>query len=85
MNTTNLTQQKNTSNLSDFLPGDVVVLKNPKSTDVLLTIEFFQPSQYYWVEGGELVHQDDIRSATVTEIQAKRRLTEAEHSIAEVS
>ncbi len=59
---------------ADFLPGDVVVFKNPKSTNALLTIECFQPSQYYWIEGGELVHQDDIRSATVAEIKAKRRL-----------
>jgi hypothetical protein len=83
MNDANVSQQVFEDN-TDFLIGDVVVLKNPNSDPQLLTISAFQPSQYYWIEGGELVHQDDVRTATTAELQAKRRLSEAEQALAEV-
>ena len=83
MNDANVSQQVCEDN-TDFLIGDVVVLKNPNSDPQLLTISAFQPSQYYWIEGGELVHQDDVRTATTAELQAKRRLTKAEQALAEV-
>lgn len=83
MNDANVSQQVFEDN-TDFLIGDVVVLKNPNSDPQLLTISVFQPSQYYWIEGGELVHQDDVRTATTAELQAKRRLSEAEQALAEV-
>ena len=83
MNDANVSQQVFEDN-TDFLIGDVVVLKNPNSDPQLLTISAFQPSQYYWIEGGELVHQDDVRTATTAELQAKRRLTKAEQALAEV-
>ena len=85
MNNPTLSQQAIENNVNtDFIKGDVVVLKSPKSDPQLLTIGEFQPSQYYWIEGGELVHQDDIRTATTAELQAKRRLTKAEQALAEV-
>ena len=83
MNDANVSQQVFEDN-TDFLIGDVVVLKNPNSDPQLLTISAFQPSQYYWIEGGELVHQDDVRTATTAELQAKRRLSEAEQALSEV-
>lgn len=85
MNISILTEQVIENNVNtDFIKGDVVVLKNSNSDQQLLTIAAFQPSQYYWIEGGELVHQDDVRTATTAELQAKRRLTEAEQALAEV-
>lgn len=83
MNHANLAQQEVQDN-TDFLVGDVVVLKNSKLYPHLLTIEAYQPKDYYWIEGGELVHQDDIRTATTAELQAKRCLTDAEQALAEV-
>lgn len=83
MNDANVSQQEVQDN-TDFLVGDVVVLKNSNSDPQLLTIEAYQPKGYYWIECGEFVHQDDIRTATAAELQAKRRLTKAEQALAEV-
>ena len=69
----NLAQQSNNDN-SDFLPGDVVVYMNHIKIDDLKTVEAFQPNEYYWLEGGQLVHRDDICSASVAELDAGMRL-----------
>lgn len=69
----NLAQQSNNDN-SDFLPGDVVVYMNHIKIDALKTVEAFQPAEYYWLEGGQLVHHTDIRSASVAELNTKKRL-----------
>ncbi|MEG0132038.1 MAG: hypothetical protein RR677_11270 [Acinetobacter sp.] len=69
----NLAQQSNNDN-SDFLPGDVVVYMNHIKIDDLKTVEAFQPAEYYWLEGGQLVHRTDIRPASVAELDAKMRL-----------
>ena len=69
----NLAQQSNNDN-SDFLPGDVVVYMNHININTLKTVEAFQPAEYYWLEGGQLVHRDDIRSANVAELDAGMRL-----------
>ena len=69
----NLAQQSNNDN-SDFLPGDVVVYMNHIKIDVLKTVEAFQPNEYYWLVCGQLVHRDDIRSASVAELSAEMRL-----------
>lgn len=91
---TNLAQQVIEHN-EDFLIGDVVVLTAPLTfvdrvfdTDDLLQVECTT------VNGGIgiALHQAhimcvdpaEIRAATVVELHVKRRLTEAEHSIAEV-
>ena len=69
----NLAQQSNNDN-SDFLPGDVVVYMNHIKIDALKTVEAFQPNEYYWLACGQLVHRDDIRSASVAELSAEMRL-----------
>ncbi|WP_228272106.1 hypothetical protein [Acinetobacter bereziniae] len=38
-----------------------------------------------YAEDGEMIHIDEIRLASTAEIQANRRLTEAEQALAEVS
>lgn len=58
----------------DFIKGDVVVYMDHISFDDLQTVDAFQPNEYYWLENGQLVHRADIRSATVAELKAKRRL-----------
>lgn len=83
---TNLSQDLIQNNPdTDFLTGDVVVYVNHIKTDDLVMVEAFQPAQYYWLEGGQLVHRADIRLATPTELKLKRRLTDAEMALAEVS
>ncbi|WP_241675203.1 hypothetical protein [Acinetobacter guerrae] len=90
MNMTNLTEQQNEDN-QEFLIGDAVVLtsgcKNfisndlfeiqAKSTDALWTIK----SSNHVL----LVTNIEIRTATVAELNAKRRLTDAEMALGEVS
>lgn len=58
----------------DFIKGDVVVYMDHISFDDLQTVDAFQPKDYYWLENGQIVHQDDIRSATLAKLKAKRRL-----------
>ena len=59
---------------ADFSTGDVVVYMNHIKFDDLKTVEAFQPAEYYWLEGGQLVHRTDIRSANVAEFDAGMRL-----------
>ena len=68
-----------------FIYGDVVVYMNHIKIKDLQTIEAYQPNNYYWLEGGKLVKEADIRTATLPELFHKRRLDEIEQSIAEVS
>lgn len=83
---TNLSQDLIQNNPdTDFLTGDVVVYINHIKTDDLMMVEAFQPAEYYWLEGDQLVHRADIRLATPTELKLKRRLTDAEMALAEVS
>ncbi len=76
---------------SEFLPGDVVVLIGEGTNDVLLEIvnHMYTPNMYRVKILGSRTFgpafKDDIRHATVAEIQANRRLTNAELSQAEVS
>jgi len=58
----------------DFIKGDVVVYMDHISFDDLQTVDAFQPNEYYWLENDQLVHRDDIRSATPGELKANRRL-----------
>ena len=69
---------------ADFSTGDVVVYMNHIKFDDLKTVEAFQPAEYYWLEGGQLVHRTDIQLASSVEIKAQRRLSATELSIAEV-
>lgn len=74
-----------------FITGDVVVLIAKGTTSVLLEIiEHKYTNDLYRVKISSTgacgpIHKDQIRTATVAEIQAKRRLTETEQALAEVS
>lgn len=91
MNTNNLSEQPIELNSPDFLIGDVVVLTKEcrtfKSNDLFevknktLTSLWTIKSENHLI----LVSSKEIRTATVSELNAKRRLTSAEQALAEVS
>ena len=76
---------------NDFLIGDVVVLTVKGTRGLLLEIiEHKYTNDLYRVKiistgACGPIHKDQIRTATVAELQANRRLTEAEQALAEVS
>ncbi|EPK9980382.1 hypothetical protein P5764_003558 [Acinetobacter baumannii] len=88
---TNLSNQTSKHNLQEFLVGDVVVLteecRSFKSNDLFevknktLTSLWTIKSEKHLI----LVSSKEIRTATVAELNAKRRLTSAEQALAEVS
>jgi hypothetical protein len=88
---TNLSNQTSKHNLQEFLVGDVVVLteecRSFKSNDLFevknktLTSLWTIKSENHLI----LVSSKEIRTATVAELNAKRRLTSAEQALAEVS
>lgn len=91
MNKTNLSNQTTERNQPEFLVGDVVVLTKEcrtfKSNDLFevknktLTSLWTIKSENHLI----LVSSKEIRTATVAELNAKRRLTSAEQALAEVS
>ena len=91
MNKTNLSNQTTERNQPEFLVGDVVVLTKEcrtfKSNDLFevknktLTSLWTIKSENHLI----LVSSKEIRTATVAELNAKRRLTKAEQALAEVS
>ncbi|MBJ8501387.1 MULTISPECIES: hypothetical protein [Acinetobacter] len=91
MNKTNLSNQSMNSNDLEFLVGDMVVLTEEcrtfKSNDLFevknktLTSLWTIKSENHLI----LVSSKEIRTATVAELNAKRRLTKAEQALAEVS
>ncbi|MEN8283071.1 hypothetical protein [Acinetobacter gerneri] len=76
---------------SDFLIDDVVVkIHGDDDTLYVFAMQSEINPDYGYIgepdaEQGECIALDDIRHATVAEIQANRRLTEAEQALAEVS
>ncbi|MGR3977554.1 hypothetical protein FW754_07695 [Acinetobacter sp. 1207_04] len=85
----NSTELELTSN--DFLVGDVVVLTDYcisfKSND-LFEVQNKTLSRLWSIKSNNhliLASSKEIRSATLAELQANRRLTEAEQALAEVS
>lgn len=84
--------QPNTTD-HDYAIGDVVVYTSPILTDRLHVVDAFHESGcvgitgFYkrenWLCGWANV--GDIRPATTVELKAKRRLSETEQSLAEVS
>ena len=60
----------------DFIPGDVVVFASRIAIDGLQTVKAQQSSHYYVLEGEQIVHEQDIRPATLAELKAQRRLAE---------
>ncbi|CAM0692972.1 DUF2158 domain-containing protein [Acinetobacter baumannii] len=91
MNKTNLSNQITERNQPEFLVGDVVVLtkecRSFKSNDLFevknktLTSLWTIKSENHLI----LVSSKEIRTATVAELNAKRRLTSTEQALAEVS
>lgn len=67
------------------MKGDVVVFMNHIKINNLQTVKAYQPNEVYLLENGQLVKENEIRSATLPELFHKRRLDEIEQSIAEVS
>ena len=84
----NLTELELTNN--DFLVGDVVVLTNyfTNFSNELLDVKYLYPNGKIRVTNGlwgRTVVPKEIRPASITELNANRRLTEAEQALAEVS
>ncbi|MDO6644686.1 hypothetical protein [Acinetobacter guillouiae] len=80
------------SDETEFLPCDVVVLTKPHYTidsEELFSVEEFHSNlDMYEIKSKScLLHvfANEIRTASIAEIQANRRLTEAEQALAEVS
>lgn len=76
---------------SDFLPGDVVVLTKLCRTfysNDLFEVKGKATEQLWSIKSKNhhiIVASKEIRPATTIEIQANRRLTDAEQALAEVS
>lgn len=76
---------------SDFLIDDVVVKIHGDDDTLYIFAMHSEINPIYGyigepdAEQGECIALADIRSATVAEIQANRRLTDAEQALAEVS
>lgn len=71
---------------------DDLIVKISGDDDALYVFAIFStvnPDYCYigepYAEDGEMIHIDEIRLASTAEIQANRRLTEAEQALAEVS
>jgi hypothetical protein len=83
----NVAQQINKNNQSNFLSGDVVVLKslNLLSVNELITLKEFDGK--HWTTDHRIgrVAESAIRTATTIELMMKRRLSPIELSLAEVS
>lgn len=71
---TNLAQHINPSNLTDFLPGDVVVFISENSTERLLTVFKVEQDSILLESDSKFASSHLIRHATIGEIKAKRRL-----------
>ena len=71
---TNLAQHINPSNLTDFLPGDVVVFKSENAIEQLLTVSKAEQDNVLLESNSKFASSHLIRHATVAELKAKRRL-----------
>ncbi len=82
MNNLNLSEQVLESKcafpqaVGNFITGDVVVFASRIAMDGLQTVKAQQSSHYYLLEGGQIVHEQDIRPATLAELKARHRLAE---------
>ena len=69
----------------DFLAGDVVVFVDPLKPDGLMTVHKVQGNGVLLDGNRNFALNHLIRSVSVAELNAKRRLTLAEQSLGEVS
>ena len=69
----------------DFLAGDVVVFVDPLKPDDLMTVHKVQGSSVLLDGNRNFALNHLIRSASVAELNAKRRLTALELAVREVS
>lgn len=69
----NLAQQSNNDN-SDFLPGDVVVFINEDMPDHLMTVSTVEHLGVFLDEGQKFAMSHLIRTASLSELKANRRL-----------
>ena len=83
----NLAQQATADNFVDFLVGDVVVFEHEYQPHCLMTVESIHDDGYFIkVHEYSLAFRfKDLRHASAMELNANRRLTEAEQALAEVS
>ncbi|WP_224963852.1 hypothetical protein [Acinetobacter guillouiae] len=83
----NLAQELSENNQSNFLPGDVVVLKslNLLTVNELITLNKFDGKYCTTDHRIGRVAESAIRTVTTTELMMKRRLSAIELSLAEVS
>ena len=86
MNDANLAQQALEDNI-DFLIGDAVVLNEVIGNfdEIYNVVEVYENTVDVYIGIGILtLNKKLVRSASTTELNAKRRLTEAEQALAEV-
>lgn len=80
----NLTQQPS-NDKSDFLAGDVVVFTDQNKPDHLMTVHKVQGDGVLLNGNRSFALSHLIRTASVAELNAKRRLSAAEIVVGEVS
>ncbi len=84
MNKPNLPQQSN-DDKSEFITGDTVVFKDPNKPDHLMTVHKVQGDGVLLNGNSNFALTHLIRNASVAEVLAKRRFTQTEQALAEVS
>ncbi|MBI1452972.1 hypothetical protein D7V31_17130 [Acinetobacter sp. WCHAc060007] len=80
----NLAHQQSKQN-PEFLEGDVVVFKDPNKPDHLMTVHKVQGDGVLLNGNSNFALTHLIRTASVAEVLAKRRFTQTEQALAEVS
>ena len=80
----NLAHQQSKQN-PEFLEGDVVVFTDPNKPDHLMTVHKVQGDGVLLNGNSNFALTHLIRTASVAEVLAKRRFTQTEQALAEVS
>lgn len=78
-------QQKSKDNQRDFIAGDVVVFRQEYKPDCLMTVHKAQNGEVFLDGDYNFALAHFLRTATVAELNAKRRLTKVEQALAEVT
>lgn len=81
---TNLTEVQNEDN-QEFLAGDAITYLSPKKPDTIHYIKIVSTKfEYLVLDNADVVNFSSVRHATVAELNAKRRMSDAEQAIGEV-